>query len=113
MPKIKIVQKQNKTTEITISGELTIYEARAFYEQHIKSITSQQQMNINLVKLTEIDTAGIQVLIMLMKFATEQGAQIQMIHLSSAIKQYSKMFNLHHYFPSNDDGALNADGGNK
>ncbi|TPH19260.1 STAS domain-containing protein [Litorilituus lipolyticus] len=112
MPEIKVVQKRNNTTEVTISGELTIYEAQSFFTEHIQPLTIQQQLNLKLAKLTEVDTAGIQVLIMLLNKAQELTASIRIISLSVAIKDYCELFQLHHYFTVTKDKVKSNSGEN-
>ncbi|QBG35375.1 STAS domain-containing protein [Litorilituus sediminis] len=98
MASCKVVQKRNKVTEVTIAGELDIYCAMEFYQQHIKPLKIQQSLTLKLAKLSDIDTAGVQILIMLIKAAKQQQSPYQIDSISSALAQYSKTFQLERYF---------------
>jgi len=98
MAEIKITQKRNNSTEIAISGELTIYCATEVYQQHFEQIKLKELTLLKLGNITEIDTAGIQLLIMLMKIVSEQKSHYQIINLGEAIADYSNLFQLNRYF---------------
>lgn len=103
MTEVKITQKRNNSTEITISGELTIYCAMEVFQQHFQQIKLKELMLLNLSKITEVDTAGIQILIMLMKTANEQKSHYQITSLGEAITDYSNLFQLNRYFVDFED----------
>jgi ABC-type transporter Mla MlaB component len=98
MAEVKITQKNNNSTEIAISGELTIYCAMDVFQQYFQQITLKKLTLLKLGNITEIDTAGIQLLIMLMKIVSEQNSQYQIISLGEAITHYSNLFQLNCYF---------------
>jgi len=98
MAEIKITQKRNNSTEITISGELTIYCAMEFYQQHLQAIKLKALTILNLSGIDEIDTAGIQLLIMLFKEINKQQSQCQLNSVSNVLQEYSNIFRLEHYF---------------
>jgi anti-anti-sigma factor len=98
MADIKITQKRNNSTEIIISGELTIYCAMEVYQQHFQQLKVKEITLLKLGNITEIDTAGVQLLIMLMKTVGEQGSNYQIISLGEALTDYSNLFQLNRYF---------------
>jgi len=98
MAEIKITQKRNNSTEIAISGELTIYCAAEVYQHHFQQLKLKELTLLKLGNITEIDTAGIQLLIMLMKIVSEQNSQYKIISLGEALTDYSNLFQLNSYF---------------
>jgi len=98
MADIKITQKRNNSTEITISGELTIYCAMEFYQQHLQAIKLKALTILNLSGIDEVDTAGVQLLIMLFKEINKQQSQCKINSISNALQEYSNVFCLQHYF---------------
>jgi ABC-type transporter Mla MlaB component len=98
MAEIKITQKRNNTTHIKISGELTIYCVMEFYQQHILGIKLKSITTLNLADIEEVDTAGVQLLIMLFKEIANQKSQSQIHSISSALIEYNQIFHLEHYF---------------
>jgi len=98
MAKIKITQKRNNSTEISISGELNIYCAMDVYQEHFEKLKLKEVVVIKLAGVTEIDTAGAQLLILLFREITSNKASYTITATSSAIEEYSHLFNLERYF---------------
>jgi anti-anti-sigma factor len=98
MAKIKITQKRNNSTEISISGELNIYCAMELYQEHFKALKFKEVVIIKLAGISEIDTAGAQLLILLFKEIASKKASYTITTSSNAIDEYSQLFNLARYF---------------
>jgi len=98
MAKIKIIQKRNNSTEIIISGELTIYCAMDTYQQYIQNINLKDLVTIKLSGINEIDTAGAQLLILLFKEINQRKATYKIASSSNSIDEYVTLFNLQRYF---------------
>jgi len=104
MAKVKITQKRNNSTEISFSGELTIFCAMEVYQEHLQTIKLKPKVIIKLSSVSEIDTAGIQILLMLFKEITKQNGEYEISSLNDVISDYIKLFRLEHYFsPSSKD----------
>ncbi|ALO34088.1 hypothetical protein CMT41_04615 [Colwellia sp. MT41] len=103
MAEITITQASNDSTEIVISGELTIYCAMEVFQQHFKQLKVKGLTLLKLDNITEIDTAGVQLLIMLMKIVNEQNCHYQVISLGEALTDYSNLFQLNRYFIDFED----------
>lgn len=54
-----------KGNRIMLSGELTIYSANSILEQLDKNFLREKDLLLDLSKVSEIDTAGIQLLLVL------------------------------------------------
>lgn len=98
MAEIKVIQKRNNSTEIVISGELTIYCAMEVYEQSLQKIKLKELTILKLDQISEIDTAGVQLLIMLIKIVNEKNSSYQISSLGEALTDYSNLFQLNRYF---------------
>jgi len=103
MAEVKITQKRNNSTEIAISGELTIYCAMEVFQQHFQQVKLKELTILKLGNITEIDTAGIQLLIMLMKIVGEQSSHYQILTLGEALTDYCNLFQLNRYFIDFED----------
>ncbi len=98
MADIKITQKRDNSTEIIISGELTIYCVMEVYQEYFQQLKVKEITLLQLGSITEIDTAGVQLLIMLMKIISEQNSNYQITSLGEAVTDYSNLFQLNRYF---------------
>lgn len=98
MAEIKIKQKRNNSTEIVISGELTIYCAMDVFQQHFQQLKVKEKTLFKLGNISEIDTAGVQLLIMLIKIVSEQKSSYEITSIGEALTDYSNLFQLNQYF---------------
>ncbi len=98
MTEIKITQKRNNSTEIVISGDFTIYSAMDVYQEHLQKIKLKDLVIFKLVKIEEIDTAGVQLLVLLFQTIVQQGAHYHIESISDSLVDYCDLFNLAHYF---------------
>jgi anti-anti-sigma factor len=98
MAKIKITQKRNNSTEISISGELNIYCAMEVYQEYFTTLKFKEVVIFKLAGISEIDTAGAQLLILLFKEITSKKINYTIATSSNAIDEYSQLFNLARYF---------------
>ena len=103
MSTVKVTQKRNNSTEIIISGDLNIYSVMENFQQHFKKIQFKEKVILKLSAIDEVDTAGMQLLIALFKAIKQQGSQYLIQKNSESIENYSKLFNLDHYFISSND----------
>ena len=103
MAKVKVTQKRNNTTEIIFSGELTIYHAMEIFQKNIQNIKVKGQVTIKLSGITEIDTSGIQLLIILFKTIKQQSSHYCIESMSDTVKDYINLFNLSAYFLAQDN----------
>jgi len=99
MASAKVIQKRNNTTEITLSGELTIYSVTDLFQSNFKKITFKELVVIKLSAIEEVDTAGVQLLVMIFKMIAQQKSHYIIKSMSETLTEYSKLFNLQHYFP--------------
>jgi len=98
MATAKIVQKRNNTTEITVSGELTIYSVSDLFQSYFREITFKELVVVKLSAIEEVDTAGVQLLVMIFKMIAQQKSHYIVKSMSETLIEYTKLFNLQHYF---------------
>lgn len=83
----------------SISGELTIYTAAQEKQRLLELLMSQvAELELNLAEVSEIDTAGLQVLIMLKQEAKRQNKKLHYVMHSKAVLDVLELSNLSAYF---------------
>jgi len=98
MTTVKVIQKRNNSTEITLSGDLTIYSVMEIFQKYFQKIKFKTLVIIRLSAIEEVDTAGVQLLIMLFKAIEQQGANYIVHSNSASLNEYNTLFGLQHYF---------------
>ncbi len=82
-------------SELTLEGELTIFRAA---ELKPVLLGNPQPLVIDLSGVTEIDTAGVQLLIQAKKMALQSQARLNLVACSPAVLDVLEIFNLLTYF---------------
>ncbi len=83
---------------LTIEGEMTIYQAAEQHGQLQAALQADKVLELNLAGVTELDTAGLQVLMMAKKTAQRDGRTLQLVAHSAAVQEVFEMLRVASYF---------------
>ncbi len=72
-------QKFKHKSRITIDGELTIYNVLDIKQELIAALADERDIEVNLSKISEIDTAGMQLLLWFAKLRIVKGFDITFV----------------------------------
>lgn len=104
---IEIKQQKTGAIHLAVQDEMTIYtvlEQKRQIEGHLKSA---KEVQIDLAGVTEIDSAGVQLLMFLKREAVDQGVQFCLVQHSQAVVEVLELLNLSKHF--GDPIVLSAD----
>jgi anti-sigma B factor antagonist len=93
---ISITHSQPGT--LAISGALTIYDAAAAKTALLDGLADTRDLEIDLSGVDEIDSAGVQLLILLKREAVKTGKAVRLVQHSAATLEVLDRFNLASYF---------------
>lgn len=79
---------------IEIADDMTIYNAVAQKQQLIDALVTHPHLEIDLSAIAEIDTAGIQLLILVKREARSLDKRITIVAHSQAVREVVDFFNL-------------------
>jgi anti-sigma B factor antagonist len=79
-------------------GELSIYTAADSKVALLNALAGAQDLEIDLASVTEIDTAGVQLLILLKREANRQGKRLVLSGHSPAVMELTELYNLAGWF---------------
>lgn len=85
-------------TALRIDGEMTIYRAGELKQTLLDALAGQGALDIDLAGVTEIDTAGVQLLMLAKKTAQERQCELRLGAHSEAVTQVFELLNLATYF---------------
>ncbi|WP_428826648.1 lipid asymmetry maintenance protein MlaB [Azonexus sp. IMCC34842] len=88
----------NTPKRLTISQELTIYHAMDLKEQFIEALADADALELDLSQVAEIDTSGLQLLLLTKREAGRQGKQLTIVAHSPAVRQTLDFCNLASFF---------------
>jgi len=85
-------------TRIAIDGELTIYRAADLKVTVLEALRKSTVLEIDLAGVTELDTAGLQVLILAKNTAAADKRELHLLNHSPAVVEIVEMLNLGAFF---------------
>ena len=80
---------------LNIEGEMTIYTADELYNDLLQKLRAQHDIRcLDLSKVTEIDTAGLQILLMAQRHAASAGSAFRWTRPSPAVAAMLELLQL-------------------
>jgi anti-sigma B factor antagonist len=81
-------------SSLRIEGELTIYRAEELCAGFKAALAAGGDIEINLAEVTEMDSAGVQLLIAIKKAASALQRELRLVEHSPAVREVFEMLNL-------------------
>jgi len=94
---------ENGFAKARVEGEMTIYQAAELKGPLVDALHECREMEIDLTDVGEIDTAGIQVLLLMKREAERAGKALRLVCPSAAVIGVFALYNLVSYL--NDSNA--------
>jgi len=79
---------------LSLAEDLTIYHALEQKNILLEALRSTEDLELDLLKVSEIDTAGLQLLILLKKEAQSTGKRVSIVAHSQAVRSVIDFCNL-------------------
>ncbi len=88
-------QVRCKGARMRIVGEMTVYTAAALQKQVLDGITGRTATKLlDLSEVSEMDTAGLQILLVARRHAIALGRELQVVAASSAVSDVLELLQL-------------------
>ncbi len=81
-------------TSLRIEGEMTIYRAEELMQALLAPLLSGQNLKLDLSEVTEIDTAGLQLLLLASRVAGERLSRIDLVGLSPTVLEVFELLRI-------------------
>jgi anti-sigma B factor antagonist len=91
-------KKKNDTAVLRIEGEMSIYRATELKEALLAPLASASALEVDLSGVTEIDTAGLQLLMLAKIVALARGCELRLLAHSPAVLDVLELLSLTGYF---------------
>ena len=89
-----LYETQDDTAQVQIDGELTIYTAADLAAQWLPRLGATPRMALDLSQITEMDGAGLQLLLMVQREAPKAGTRLEITGQSKAVIETLALCNL-------------------
>lgn len=92
------VETSNGVCHARIAGEMTIYHAAEMKGELLPCLEHGTEAEIDLSEVSEMDTAGFQLLLLAKREAASSGKQLRLVAHSPAVLEVLDLFNMVSYF---------------
>lgn len=89
---------QQKNALLRIEGEMSIYRAAELKQTLLAAIPTEGTLEADLSGVTEMDTAGLQLLMLTKKTAQERGVALKLFNHSPAVVDIFELLDLGSFF---------------
>lgn len=79
---------------LAVTDDLTIYHAADYKQKFIDALAATDELELELAGVGEMDTAGLQLLILLKMEAQRSGKQVRIVAHSRAVSEFIDFCNL-------------------
>jgi len=79
---------------LALSGEMTVTTAAEIKELLLRTLAVHPKLEIDLLNVTRLDTAGVQLLLLLQREAQRQGKQLGWLGFSLAVEEVMELLDL-------------------
>ena len=83
-----------KAEQLALTGELTIYEAANLKTLLLDRLNASKSLQVDLSGVTELDTSGVQLMLLLQREAAAASKPLQWVKHSQAVSQVLGLLNL-------------------
>jgi anti-anti-sigma factor len=83
---------------LRIDGEMTIYRAIELKQVLLDAVGAQPKLELDLSAVTEIDTAGVQLLMLTKRAAQAARCELRLVGHSPAVLEVLQLFDLAAFF---------------
>lgn len=89
---------KRKHNKVYVEGTMTIYDAASHKKDLLKAFNNIDELEIDLSGVTEMDSAGLQLLVLLKREAFREGKQVRLVAHSAASLEVLDIYNLGAFF---------------
>lgn len=101
-------RQEGRDACLLISGELTIYVALELQQALQECLASSEHIELDLRAVTELDTAGVQQLVLLRREADAAGKSMRIVEHSHATREVLALYRLDSFFDARARSASEA-----
>jgi anti-sigma B factor antagonist len=83
---------------LRIDGDMTIYRALELKQTLLDAVQTHAKVELDLSAITEIDTAGVQLLMLAKRAAQAAGRELRLVGHSPAVVEVFQLFDLAAFF---------------
>lgn len=88
------IEQNGSRRQARLDGEMTIFQAAELKQPLLSLLADGSDVEIDLAQVTEVDTSGVQLMLLLKRTALEQGKTLSFTHHSPGVVAVIDLLNL-------------------
>ncbi len=92
------VRKRDQVCTLAVEGEMTIYTAAENKAALFDQLDECKELELDLSVVNEMDSAGLQILLMLKREAAVKGKQLRLVNHSQAVFEVLELLRMQSHF---------------
>jgi anti-anti-sigma factor len=92
------IQQDGARRKMTVDGEMTIYTAAELKQRMVEHLAGSESLELDLSRVTEMDSAGYQVLLMARNEAQRADIDLAISHHSESVFEVLELFGVQSQF---------------
>jgi anti-sigma B factor antagonist len=93
-----VTERSGPVTRLNVSGEMTIYCAQELKAELLQAVSESRELEINLAGVSELDTAGLQLLVLAKREAAKAGKALSLAGHSQPVREVLSLYRIESYF---------------
>lgn len=98
---------EGQSLRLTVEGAMTVYEASADKTELLEALADGKSLEIDLAQVDEIDTAGLQLLMLARREGLKAGTPVRLLAPSVAVIEATDRYGLGSWFDDTGDALRN------
>lgn len=99
------VHKDGDVLSIRVSGEMTIYNAFEFKKGLAAHLFTAKEIDMDLTDVSEIDTAGLQLIVLIRKESMNADKRLRITSLSAPAEGIVRLYNMKEFLGLSPDST--------
>jgi anti-sigma B factor antagonist len=98
---------EGESLRLTVDGAMTVYEAGANRTELLDALADGKALEIDLAQVDEIDTAGLQLLVLTRREGLKAGKPVRLLAPSMAVMEATDRYGLGSWFDDTGNAPRN------
>jgi anti-anti-sigma factor len=93
---------QGRRCTLQVEQEMSIYTAMTLKEPLLEPLTTSREIELDLARVTEMDTSGVQLLLLLHREAMRREVVLRIVGMSATVREALALYGLLSWFSTTE-----------
>lgn len=93
-----LAEASGAAVRLRVSGDMTIYQAAELKDELLQAVAGHPEVELDLSEVSDLDTAGFQLLVLAKREAAKAGAALHLAGRSDPVQEVLALYRMESYF---------------